>query len=92
MANLSKKFKFLCSREFYNGVLLFIVFTLVIYPPNVGNAKTQSIRANKYVPAKVVSKVDSLKIELKRIDSLINKQGVILQKQQDTLKILTKKQ
>ena len=91
MDSLLKKFRHL-SRKYGFITLFFIGLGIfLVWPPNVGSAKTQNMWARPRSTVKI-SKVDSLRQAIIKTDSLINKSCSLLIKQQDTIKRLIKKQ
>jgi hypothetical protein len=78
------------GKHFYHSLLLLFIFSLLVYPPTVGTGLTQRINITndiKYEIRIIPSKEkDSLLKKLKRIDSLLANNNIILLKQQYIIK------
>ncbi len=97
MDSLLKRLKFLNHRYIYISVILMIVFTLLVYPPSVGNAKPQGRGSSSKVVYKsplmfTNSTIDSLRAKLIKTDSSIDKVCTKIVKQQETIKTIITKQ
>lgn len=98
MTNLLKKLEFLTSRKYYPWIILIVIFSLLVYPPSVSVGRSQKTKIPDIVAPTLKASIlkgnvrknkkiiDSLQSEIKKTDSLLKKNYLILEKQQKLIK------